>query len=391
MVRYLLFLILLLSLPLQVKAENFEDWKKTFVKQATEEGIDADFMQKILPQIQLLPSVVQSDRKQPEFHATFWDYMDKRITENKIIQGKKQYEKYKPILHKAAQKYGIPPHYILAFWGLETNFGTYMGNVDTLSALATLVYDKRRRTFFTKQLITFIKIMQKNQLDNVKGSWAGAFGHFQFMPTTFAAYAVDGDNDGRIDLVHSVPDAVESAAHYLSTIGWKNTQRWGREIKIPSDVNWSQIYLETPISLKQWADLGVVPADGSKWDSNSMDMMGELIMPMGIHGPTFLVYPNFRVMMKWNKSILYALSVGLLADRISGQETRFYAPRQNNHFSYEQAKQLQQKLSEKGYYHGKIDGDLGKKTRRSIMDFQRKNNLPIDGYATEELLNKLNS
>ena len=261
MVRYLLFLILLLSLPLQVKAENFEDWKKTFVKQATEEGIDADFMQKILPQIQLLPSVVQSDRKQPEFHATFWDYMDKRITENKIIQGKKQYEKYKPILHKAAQKYGVPPHYILAFWGLETNFGTYMGNVDTLSALATLVYDKRRRTFFTKQLITFIKIMQKNQLDNVKGSWAGAFGHFQFMPTTFAAYAVDGDNDGRIDLVHSVPDAVESAAHYLSTIGWKNTQRWGREIKIPSDVNWSQIYLETPISLKQWADLGVVPTD----------------------------------------------------------------------------------------------------------------------------------
>lgn len=390
--RYLfLILFLVFSFSFQGRAESFEDWKKTFEKQAIEQGIKPDFMQQLLPKMHLLHTVVQSDRKQPEFHATFWDYMDKRITENKIAQGKMKYQNYEPVLRKAAQKYGVPPHYILAFWGLETNFGTYMGNVDTLSALATLAYDKRRRTFFTKQLIAFIQMMQENQLDKVNGSWAGAFGHFQFMPTTFAAYAVDGDGDGRIDLVHSVPDAVESAAHYLSVIGWESTQRWGREVQIPQDVNWSQIHPEKPIPLKQWADWGIVPADGSKWDPDSMDMMAELIMPMGVHGPIFLVYPNFRVMMKWNKSILYALSVGLLADRISGQEIRFYAPRRNKHFSYEQAKQLQQKLSEKGYYHGPIDGDLGKKTRRGIVDYQKDNNLPPDGYATEELLNKLTS
>ncbi len=391
-IRTLFFIfILCFSFSLPVKSETFEAWKETFAKQAIKEGIDAAFLEEILPQMHLLHSVVKSDRKQPEFHATFWDYLDKRVTENRIRQGKKNYQTYEAVLTKAAQKYGVPPHYILAFWGLETNFGSYMGTVDTLSALGTLAYDKRRRTFFTKQLISFIKIMQDNQLNHVKGSWAGAFGNFQFMPTTFMAYAVDGDGDGRIDLVNSIPDAVESAAHYLSSIGWQSGQRWGREVQIMSDADWHKIHPEKPAPLKQWAEWGILPADGSNWDPDSLEMPAELIMPMGVHGPIFLVYPNFRIIMKWNKSILYALSVGLLADRIAGYETKFYAPRKNKHFSYDQAKQLQKKLREKGYYQGAIDGDLGKETRRAIVRYQKENNLPPDGYATEELLNILNS
>lgn len=389
--RYLFFVFIFFCLlPFQIRAESFDEWKKTFEKQAVEQGINPDFLKEVLPKMRLLHSVVQADRKQPEFHATFWDYLDKRLTPKRIEQGQKNYQIYEAVLNKAASKYGVPPHYILAFWGLETNFGAYMGNVDTLSALATLAYDKRRRTFFTKQLITFIQIMQENQLTDVQGSWAGAFGNFQFMPSTFSAYAVDGDHDGRIDLIHSVPDAIESAAHYLSAVGWQKGQRWGREIQIPTNVDWQKIHPEKPMPLKKWAELGILPADGSSWDIDAMEMPAELIMPMGVQGPVFLVYPNFRVIMKWNRSILYALSVGILADRIAGYENRFYAPRVNKHFSYEQAKQLQRKLFEKNFYDGPIDGDLGKKTRRAIADYQRNNKLPIDGYATEELLNKLN-
>ncbi|MGN1062724.1 MAG: lytic transglycosylase domain-containing protein, partial [Alphaproteobacteria bacterium] len=220
----------------------FETWKHQLAAQAVSAGVNQDFMEKLLPHIQLLPEVVEADRKQPEFQLTFWDYTDRALSPKRIETGRKMMTEHADLLARVEEKYGVPAKYIVAFWGLETAYGTYQGNIDTLNALATMAFDERRRSFFTKELITFLKILQQEKLPRVKGSWAGAFGNFQFMPSTFAAYAVDGDCDGRRDIVNSLPDAIESAAHYLSEMGWNKNVKWGREVILPLPPDWMKIY-----------------------------------------------------------------------------------------------------------------------------------------------------
>lgn len=368
---------------------SFEEWKAEFRTHALSEGVDESFLDKMLPKMALLPHVIESDKKQPEFRLTFWDYTDKVFSQKRLKDGRQMMKKYADLLNKAEQKYNVPAKYITAFWGLETAYGTYKGNVDTLNALTTLAYDKRRRTFFTKELVAFLKIMHQEKLTDVKGSWAGAFGHFQFMPTTFAAYAVDGDGDGKRDIVNSLPDAVESAANYLSKIGWNDAVKWGREVKITQALNWDDIY-DNPIKpIREWKKQGVHPANGMQWPSSFEFVQARLVLPMGIEGPIFLAYHNYDVVMKWNRSNLYALAVGLLSDALIMGNYHIYTPRKNMPFSYEQAKEIQELLTQKGYYTGTADGILGRGSRKAIRAYQKDNNLPQDGYATEKLLNKI--
>lgn len=389
---YLCFLVgclFLFSCTTFSQEADFERWKKDFEKQAIAEGVDPVFLKEVLPQMKLLDHVVASDKKQSEFRLTFWDYTNRTLSQARIQKGKEMMQEHAQLLAKTEQKYGVPAKYIVAFWGMETNYGRYKGNIEILDALTTLAYDQRRRAFFTRELIVFLKIMQQEEAFGIHGSWAGAFGNFQFMPTTFMAYAVDGDGDGKRDIVNSLPDAFASAANYLSHMGWDQNVRWGREVKLTKPLDWDVVYSNVPKTVKDWSKMGVIPADGSKWDQSSQTIVGELTMPMGVDGPIFLTYSNFKIIMRWNRSQLYALSVGLLADGIEGDSVRIYAPRKNLPFSLEQSKEIQEILTEKGYYKGEIDGTLGRGTRQAVRAYQKANGLPQDGYATEELLNKM--
>lgn len=371
------------------KAASFEAWKRVFAKEAKSAGVTPAFVDFIVPRMALLPEVVRLDRNQPEFLADFWFYTDRALTPERIARGREMLKAHRATLDVLAQRYGVPAHYIVAFWGMETNYGTHKGHVDTLNALTTLAFDERRRTFFTRELITFLKIMDREQTLDFKGSWAGAFGHFQFMPTTYMAYAVDGNGDGRIDVIHQLEDAFASAAHYLKTMRWQEHVRWGREVVFQKKADWEKIDLTATYSVAKWEQLGLVPADGSRWAEEDKDILAELRLPMGTKGPAFLTYANFKTIMRWNRSELYAFAIGLLADRISGQADRLYTPRVHQPFSVERVRLIQRYLTEQGYYRGEADGRAGPLTRAAVRAYQRDHSLPPDGHLDEVLLNRL--
>lgn len=368
---------------------DFDAWKKQLRTQALKEGISKEFLDEIMPKMTLLPQVVEADKKQPEFQLTFWTYLDKTVTPLRIQKGKEMMLLHQKTLKTAEKKYNIPAKYIVAFWGLESNYGSHKGSVETLNALTTLAYDTRRRTFFTKELLAFLKIIQKENLSDVKGSWAGAFGNFQFMPTTFKAYAVDGDGDGKIDIVNSVPDAIFSAANYLSEMGWNPNVKWGREVKLTKSISWDEVHDVKQKTLNEWEKLGIMPANGAPWPKSMLDTKAEILMPMGINGPIFLTYSNFNVIMRWNRSALYALAVGLLSDAIERDKMMIYAERQNDPLSINEVKEIQEFLAKEGYYTSDIDGNVGRGTREALRKYQKDHQLPQDGYADKEILKKM--
>lgn len=368
---------------------DFEAWKKQLRVQALKEGLSEEFLDNIMPQMALLPHVVESDKKQPEFQLTFWTYLDKTVTPLRIQKGKEMMGLHHKTLKAAEKKYNVPAKYIVAFWGLESNYGSHKGSIETLNALTTLAYDTRRRTFFTKELLTFLKILEKENLSDVKGSWAGAFGNFQFMPTTFKAYAVDGDGDGKIDIVNSETDAIFSAANYLSKMGWNPNVKWGREVKMTKPVSWDDIHDDKQKTLSEWEKLGVMPANGAPWPKSMAETKADILMPMGVDGPVFLTYSNFNVIMRWNRSALYALAVGLLSDAIEQDKMTIYAKRQNDPLSTNEVKEIQEYLAKEGYYTSEIDGNVGRGTREALRKYQKDHALPQDGYANKEILKKM--
>ena len=368
---------------------EFEAWKQQFRKQALAEGVSEKTLDTFIPQMDLLPSVVQSDRKQPEFVSTFWDYVDKRLTPNRIDEGLLMMKRYPTWLKRLEERFGVPGQYIVAFWGLETNYGVTKGKTDILDALATLAYDKRRRAFFTRELIAFLKILEIERWTQVKGSWAGAFGHFQFMPTTFMAYAVDADNNGSRNIINNMPDAFASAASYLHKMGWRYDEPWGHEVILPKNIDWNVVHDAKGFPVQVWQNLGYKLATGRDFPEQEREITARLVLPMGLRGPAFLVYPNFYRIMKWNKSELYALTVAFLADILKGEWPGIRAPRNPEKFSSEDVQKIQKKLSESGYYKGAMDGQLGPKMRRAVLAYQKDQRLPQDGYLSVEIVKLL--
>lgn len=370
------------------RQSSFELWKKTFKKQALKQGVHEDILNEVIPTLKLLNHVLVSDQKQNEFLLTFWDYTDKTISEQRVKKGKEMLQKYGSLLKDISQKYGVPPRYIIAFWGMETNYGTYKGNIKTTDALATLAFDKRRRTFFTNELIALLKIMQTEEKVSFYGSWAGAFGNFQFMPTTYAFYAVDADGDGKKDIINSLPDAFTSAANYLSQMGWEKDLNWGQEVQLPLKIDWNKIYASPKKTIAEWETIGLRPVNNFCLP-NDKDIKAKLVLPMGINGPAFLTYSNFDRIMRWNNSTLYALSVGILSDKINSDDFTIYHPRVNHHFYREDIKIIQKGLAKRGYYKGPIDGILGKGSKNAIRLYQKEIQMDQDSYPSKELLNKL--
>ncbi|MDD8057901.1 lytic murein transglycosylase [Shewanella metallivivens] len=352
-------------------------------------GISQHIIDTTVANLKYVPRVIELDNQQPEFTTTFGDYFEKRVTPWRVEQGRKMMAKHHDLLTKLTHEYGVPGQYIVAFWGLETNFGSYKGNMPVLDSLATLACDPRRSDYFTGELLQALKLKQQYQFDDSKmvGSWAGAMGHTQFMPTNYRKYAVDGDGDGIADLWNSEADALTSAANFLQHLGWQADERWGREVLLPSNYSFEYLGSKSTLPLSQWHALNIKKTNGQA--ISTPDMQAALYLPAGHTGPAFLGYANFNVIMRWNRSEFYAISVGHLADRINGAPALSRAVPKQPRLSRDIVKQLQVKLNEQGFDVGKPDGILGRNSVLGLQGFQKKHGLIADGFPDAKTFDKL--
>jgi membrane-bound lytic murein transglycosylase B len=373
--------------PAHADESRFPQCLSGLQAQAANAGLSAALLERTLGAARYEQQVIDLDRRQPEFTDTAANYLNRRVTDQRIAQGRELLQRHQRLLQRMARNHGVAPQYLLAFWGLESNFGGNFGGIPVLNSLATLACDERRSTYFTAELINALRILERGDIDatGMVGSWAGAMGHTQFMPSAYLQHAVDGDGDGRIDLWGSVPDALASAGNFLQSLGWQEGVRWGREVRLPQAFPYEQAGLERGRPIQEWRDLGITDVDGRALPQ--VDIEAALIIPAGHRGPAFLVYDNFRVIMRWNRSELYALSVGLLADRIAGAGgLRTAPPADAPRLHREQVLELQTKLGESGFDAGTPDGVLGPATRRAIQAFQHSRGMVADGHPDVDLL-----
>lgn len=394
MIKWILLMAPLLAVtavrPLSAaEPPTFGQWLDGFRQEARAAGITETFLDKAFADIRPIKRVIELDRKQPEFTLTFWKYLDNSVNEARVRRGKELLAKHGPLLKKIARRFGVQPRFIVAFWGLESNYGKNTGVFSVLGAVATLAHDPRRSWFFRQQLMAALTIMSRGDVPiRANGSWAGAMGNFQFIPITYRDFAVDADNDGQRDLWRSFPDMFGSAANYLSRSGWRNGWSWGREIRLPKGFNLGLTGLDVLKSLAQWQLIGVRRIDGR--DLPKEDAEGSIVLPAGYNGPAFMVYQNYRTILKWNRSLLYAIAVGHLADRlVGGGPFRSPRPAREVPLSRADIQSLQRLLTAKGYDAGGADGVVGPKTRSALKAYQEKALLPADGYPTIGLLERL--
>ncbi|MBK1733830.1 lytic transglycosylase [Halorhodospira abdelmalekii] len=353
-------------------------------------GYDADLVRDTLAQAKRLERIVALDRAQPESVQYFTDYLAQRVTAGRIERGRFMYQIYEELLWKIYSDYEISPRYLVALWGMETHYGSYFGRVPVIDALVTLACDDRRPRFFREQIEATIALLERGDLhaDDLYGSWAGAIGHTQFMPSTMRAHAVDYDGSGRIELRDSVPDALASAANYLQHLGWRPGERWGREVKLSNRFNFKSLGLDERRPLNEWSELGIRRADGSRLPESTME--AALLLPMGRHGPAFLVYDNFDRLLRWNPSQSFALAVGHLADRIDGSgPLRAAPPPEEELLDLDELRETQERLNALGYEAGPVDGILGQQTRNATRAFQQENGLPADAFPDRAVLEAL--
>jgi membrane-bound lytic murein transglycosylase B len=369
--------------------ESFADWLKSFRGQAGSEGISGKTLSAALDGLSLNRRVIELDQRQPEFTQTFWGYLSRRVTEERIQRGRQLLQQHLPLLRRIEDRYGIPPRFLVSFWGMESNFGDYTGKMPVVQSIATLAYNPRRRRFFTQELLAALRIIDRGDMPpSVQGSWAGAMGQTQFMPSTYLRYAIDADQDGRRDLWGSLPDIFASSSNFLSNAGWRREETWGREVKVPAGFDFDRSGLGNPRKLADWQKLGVRRADGG--DLPAADLDAALILPAGHKGPGFLVYRNFETIMVWNRSIFYAVAVGHLADRLIGKgPLAAIPPADDAPLSRAQILAMQDRLEALGLDVGSADGVVGAKTREAVKAFQRMAKLPPDGYPTPSLIEAL--
>lgn len=389
-VLFAIFILLGSVIAFPDEQDDFTIWLEAVKAQARSENISERTVEHTFKKATYLPNVIVLDRSQPEFVSTFFTYINKRITESRINEGRHKLNENRSLLNKLEQEFGVPKNIIIAFWGLETNYGSYKGSYALPSALMTLAYEGRRADFFRGQLMDLMRIADAghSSVDDMRGSWAGAMGHMQFMPSTFISYAVDGDGDGRNDIWNSLPDAFFSAANYLSRMGWKTGEPVALEVQLPPQFDYAQAQLSLRKGSAEWMNLGITKVDGTPLPIIDN---AAILLPQGWQGPAFLVASNFDVIMKWNRSINYALSVSHLADQfirdqpiINGWTVAGYAG-----ISFNQAWAMQAKLNTLGFDSGNPDGFPGTKTQQAIRSYQLQHGMPADGYPSHALFNQL--
>jgi membrane-bound lytic murein transglycosylase B len=300
---------------------EFEVWLAGLEAEARERGISEATLDAALAGVEPLPRVLELDRNQPEGPGDFCRYLERRLTPTRVARGQKVLEEHAELLREVSEVYGVPARYLIALWGLETNFGDYQGEFPVVPALVTLAHDARRAEYFRGEVLAALRILDEGHrpVEDFRGSWAGATGHVQFMPSTFLAYAVDHDGDGRKDLWSSLPDALASAANYLRRAGWRAGEMWGRPVELPPELAEDAARLGNTRPLDQWQLLGVRDLDGGALPGANLH--GRIVLPMRAGGPAYLVYRNYGAFLAWNRSTFFAVSVGTLADAIDGRDS----------------------------------------------------------------------
>lgn len=375
--------------PLIAQDQTFAEWREQLRAEAFSLGISEETLLAIDDLEAPLERVLELDDAQPEFIQTFTRYLSLRITPLQINRGQALLRQYAVLLEEVRQSYGVQPHYLVSFWAIESNYGRATGGFSVLQALATLAFDPRRAEFFRTELLTALKIIDDGHIavDNMSGSWAGAMGQLQFLPSVFARYGIDGDNDGKIDIWNSLPDIFHSAANFLSQSGWRGDERWGREVLLPSNFDFSLTGTRTRKPLQEWNELGIIQMNGSPIPV--ANMQASVILPAGAGGPAFLTYANFRATMVYNPSTFYALTVGHLADRYTGGAAIQRMPENEQAMSVADVQALQELLNAAGFDSGDPDGRVGSRTRTAVRAYQQNKELPMDGYASLKLLEAL--
>ena len=371
---------------------GFQRWVRDFRGVAAKNGISGTTFDRAFRGVNAPdPEVLEKARYQPEFTAPVWDYFDNRVNENSVEVGRAMARKYSSVLSSIERRFGVDRHILLAIWSMESNYGEALKNDNVMRnvvrSLSTLAYaDKRRAKFARTQLIAALKILQTGDIDvgHLTGSWAGAMGHTQFIPTSYQAYAVDFDRNGRRDIWGSIPDALATAANLLARNGWQSGETWGYEVVLPG----GRKFPGGSMSLAKWASIGVVRANGKPFPRPSDK--AELKVPDGREGPAFLMTKNFFVIKRYNNADKYAMAVGLLADQIAGYGglVRDWN-RPFTRLTFDETQELQKRLSVMGYYDGKIDGKIGEGSRGAIKAFQSRMGLTPDGHPSKEVLSNL--
>ncbi|MBP02124.1 MAG: lytic transglycosylase [Rhodospirillaceae bacterium] len=388
-IQIIIFSLFVLTYPVQANDSQFRVWLEVLIEEAKTKGIESNLLQVALGDVKLRPRVIELDRSQAEFQKPFWQYLDTRVSTARILKGKHLLSENRQLLSNIEHKYGVPGRFLVAFWGLETNYGSYMGSFPVIESLVTLAFDDRRSSFFRSELFYALEILQSQSLsvDEMKGSWAGAMGHTQFMPSTFAAYGQDGDSNGVVNLWQSLPDVFASSANYLDQLGWDSGYTWGREVLLPPGFDYSMIGIKKVKKIALWKSIGVKSIEGRVLPITNI--AASIVLPIGFRGPAFMVYKNFRIIMSWNKSIAYALSVGHLADRLIGLPPLKSKRNRIDILNADEITKLQIYLNASGFPSGIPDGKIGSLTKSAVMQYQFSRGMVVDGYPDKAFFKKI--
>ena len=354
-------------------------------------GVKPDLFERTLAGLSTDPTILELMARQPEHVMAPWDYLGRLVSETRIVEGRQKLAEHAAILAEVEARYGVDRHVVVAIWGIESSYGTAPGTRQVIRSLATLaVADPRRPAFWRQELLAALAIVQNGDIaaDRMSGSWAGAMGHTQFMPTSYLRHAVDFDGDGRRDIWQSVPDALASTASYLKRFGWQTGEPWGTEVLLPAGFDDRLLAARDPRPVAEWTALGLTPPAGSDWPARLQP--SALVLPAGLHGPAFLVAANFQTILKYNNATLYALAVGHLADRLAARPALAAPwPTDDPPLDLAGRRELQQRLAAEGHPVGPVDGVIGDGTRGAIRAWQRSAGLRADGWAGHRLLERL--
>ncbi len=370
--------------------QGLQRWIADFRRRAAATGISGTVLDQALTGLSYDADVVRRDRNQSEFTKTIWDYLDSAASDARVENGKVALNKHAGVLQKIENRYGVEKEIVAAIWGLESAYGTFRGSVPTIQSLATLAYDGRRAAFFEGELLAALKILQSGDTVAAKmqGSWAGAMGHTQFMPTSYLAYAVDFDGDGKRNIWGDDPtDALASAAAYLAGFGWRKGMPWGLEITLPDgfDYDLSGERVKKPVA--EWQAMGIRTAQGKDLSDHGA---ASVLLPGGARGAAFLIFANFQVIERYNTADAYVIAVGHLADRLRGAAPFKAAwPRDLRALSFDERIEMQERLTKSGFDTLGVDGKIGPNTIAAVKAFQRAKGLVSDGYPSLDILGRL--
>lgn len=367
--------------------QTFEAWRDAFRDEALQAGVSPDLFDRAFAGVTPDPSIIAADQSQPEFNRPVWQYLDGALSDQRVRGGRRLLREHANTLDGIEARYGVDRTALVAIWGLESSFGQIQGDKSVIRSLATLAHEGRRPGFARSQLLAALDILAHGDVppEQLRGSWAGAMGQTQFIPTTYNTHAVDFDGDGRRDIWNSPADALASAAHYLQASGWRANEPWGFEVSLPTDFDYALADPAIRKPLGEWRRLGLENIPQGRDEA-----MASLLLPAGYRGPAFLLLDNFRAILRYNNSSSYALAIGLLSERFDGGgQVKGDWPRSELPLSRSERLELQERLQQQGFDPGVADGIIGANTRNAIRGFQQQLGWPADGHPTQELLGRL--